>query len=1062
MMRYMKIYIVMITMAICFASHSFGQEATTKQKEAAIRGVVLESSTKHPVAGASVTISGVASDITDDQGKFGLAKTCEGAILLIKSPGYADLKIPVQGKNEFTIYLHDENFKSSSQQVYLPFGVQDITTVTSAVSVLQNDNSYSSGNTSAQAAMQDGLPGLNSVIRSGAPGAAASIFLRGFNSLNATNQPLIVVDGVPFENSTISTSLITGNLVSPLSGIDPKDIESITVLKDATSIYGSKGANGVILINMAKAKTQSTKIDFYSNLNTNFSPSTKYKMLNAWQAKTYLGDALSTSGLTASEINALPYINEEVPVVENWGVDGNEDYYTYNHNTNWQDKIFQNSVGQNYGISVRGGDNVALYALSLGYLGNGGIVKNTDYSRYNTQFNTQINMSQKIKVNANINFSISDRNLAYEAESANFNPMYVSLVKAPFTTDYAYSVYGVKSNVYSDQDVFGVTNPTALLNDPTSIKSRNWRFFQNLEGDFVINKDVTISGLFGTTFDKIRENIFLPSLGLHHDTLSTAVVTNEMQASVARYSQYSFEGRLNYSHVFNKIHALNSRVGFRYQTNRSEWDWTKAYNSTGDDMTTVNEGDIDLTKNGGDIQNWKWLSYYINGDYALRNKYFLSFNMAMDASSRFGSDASGLNVMGSVFAFFPSLSGAWLISSENFMKSFSKINLLKLRLGYSLSGNDDIGNYSWGSYYNSQNFLSYSGFVRANISNPELQWETVGKLNAGLDMALFNDRLSFSIDAYRNKTNNLLVWKTASSSAGSMSYADNDGSIQNTGFEFGVNGRLIDHASFTWNAGLTVSHYKNKVCSMSEDETLTEIANGYVRTKVGKPIGQFYGYKTNGVYATSAAADADGLSIENTNGTYSSMSAGDVRFVNVDNSDKIIGESDMVVIGDPNPDVFGTISSDFRYRRIKLGLLFTYSYGNDIYNSLRRDLESMSNYNNQTQAVLNRWTYEGQVTNMPRATWGDPMGNSRFSDRWIEDGSYIRLKTITLSYDFAMKQKFLKELQVYVTGTNLVTLTKYLGYDPEFSMDANPLYYGIDTGQMPQPRSLTFGLKIGL
>lgn len=1060
MITYIRRYILlMVIFALPFLI--YGQDEPVK--ESVITGVVLESVTLKPVAGASVTIPGIASSITDDEGKFSLSKTINGAILHVNIPGYAPQQVAVKGRKEITVLLYDKSFRPYYSQISTPFGVAENSKSTSSISVVSNKDSYKTGAVTPESVLQDGALGLNTIMRSGAPGSGGNMFLRGFNSLNATNQPLIVVDGIPFENSTIGTSLVAGNMITPLSGLDLKDIEDITILKDNTSIYGSRGANGVIFITTAKAKTQATSIDFYAHTGINMEPNTKYRMLDGRQSKNYLGEMLKSSGLyTQAQIQAMPFLNEEKPVIQDWGIEGNKDYYRYNHNTNWQDLIFRNSMTQNIGMSIKGGDDIALYALSVGYTGLEGIVKNSGFSRYTTQFNTQVNMSSSVKLNANMNFSYIEKDLQNEGLASDLNPIYVSLVKSPFMSPYVYDEQGIRSPKFEQADIFGVTNPVALVDEQTYQKSKNYRFFGNLEGIFKLNNDFSLNTIVGITFDKLRENIFLPSNGLHHPMLPTAEVTNQMQSMVGRYLQYYGDVRLTYNKTFNIDNTLTARGGFRYQSNNSEYDWVKAYNSANDNLQTIGEGDISLTQKDGSVDNWKWLSYYLNANYGFKNKYFVSLNMAIDGSSRIGKEAPGLKLFDNVFGVFPSLSGAWLISSEDFMADVDKVNLLKFRVGYTRTGNNDIGNYTSRSYYSSQNFLGYYGFTRANIANPKLKWENNTKLNAGMDVAMFNDRLNFSLDIYSNKTSDMLMWEQLDGAAGIQMHAKNDGSMKNTGIELGINGRVINNRNLKWDLGINIAHYKNKVTALSTDEKLTEIAGGYIRTKVSAPIGQFYGYKTNGVYSTTQDATNAGLSIRNENGTYTAFKAGDMRFVNVDNSDNVIDSKDMVVIGDPNPDFFGNISSNLRYKDFQLSAIFTYSVGNDIYNSLRRDLESMTEYNNQTQAIVNRWSYEGQITDIPRATWNDPMGNSRFSDRWIEDGSYLRMKTVTLSYDFPLKQKFVKALQLYVTGNNLLTFTKYLGYDPEFSASQSPLYYGIDTGMTPLMRSVLFGVKLGL
>jgi hypothetical protein len=390
-----------------------------------------------------------------------------------------------------------------------------------------------------------------------------------------------------------------------------------------------------------------------------------------------------------------------------------------------------------------------------------------------------------------------------------------------------------------------------------------------------------------------------------------------------------------------------------------------------------------------------------------------------------------------------------------------KIEKLKLRAGYSVSGNDGIGNYSARMLYTSQNFLGYNGLVMTNIANPTLKWETNSKLNAGLDVSLLKERLNISFDIFRNETKDLLIWKSNKSYYGTGVYPVNDGVLQNTGFEIGVQGRIVN-TSFKWDVEVNIARYNNRIKALSDNEIITQIAGANILTKVGSPVGLFYGYKTGGVYATSGEATAANLHIQQADGTLVPFQAGDVRFVDI-HPDGVIDEKDLTIIGDPNPDLFGSVVNKLQWKRWTVNTVFSFTYGNDVYNSVRSELESMNDFKNQTIAVKNRWSGEGHLTDTPRAVWGDPMDNARFSDRWIENGSYLRLKSLSLSYDIPFNLSFSKGwIQIYATALNLVTLTEYLGYDPEFSDQQNPLFYGIDTGLTPQPRSFIFGIKLSL
>lgn len=553
----------------------------------------------------------------------------------------------------------------------------------------------------------------------------------------------------------------------------------------------------------------------------------------------------------------------------------------------------------------------------------------------------------------------------------------------------------------------------------------------------------------------------MPQAGINHTALASGEITNESQQIRNHFTQVSSDFRLTYNKKFDYVHDLVARLGVRYQTSDAELDWGKAFNTSSDEMKRLGDGVNELAQIGGSLGNWSSISNYLNVEYGYLNKYYLSLNAAMDGSSRFGVNANGIKISNNVYGLFPSLNGAWLISSENFMNNQQLFDVLKLRAGYSITGNDDIGNYSSRYYYKSSGLLGSYGLVRGGIPNTELKWETNKKAVIGFDASLLKEKLNLSLDVYTSRTEDLIAIKELSTVSGISYGVMNDGTMQNNGIDLNISGRIIDNKVWKWDLGLNVSTYQNKLVSMSTDEEFNTIAGATVRTKVGSAVAQFYGYKTDGIFTSKAEADAAGLKIQNPDGAILPFTAGDVKFVNL-NDDKIINEEDMTVIGDANPDFFGSINSRLQWKRFSLNAQFSFMVGNDVYNALRANLESMSNTDNQTISAIYRWKLDGQQTTTPKATWADPMGNSRFSDRWIEDGSYLRLKNLTIAYNIPLKSSFITNAQIYVTGSNLLTFTKYLGTDPEFSIGQSPVYAGIDTGVTPQQRTILFGVKVGL
>jgi TonB-linked SusC/RagA family outer membrane protein len=802
-----------------------------------VSGRVLSSETGKPIPGVSVGMPDVATAITDDDGRFSLQGIVRGMAIQVSMAGYAYKEVVAGYDSVLTIRLHDESFKTMYRQVASPFGAKDWVATTAAVTAIANKENYKKAALSAESLVQDEGLGVNAVMRSGAQGAGGNMYMRGFSSISASNQPMILIDGVPYENAMVTPSLISGNNITPLAGIDVKDVETITILKDATSIYGSKGANGVILIETAKSREQATRIDFHAYGGMNLTPNTQYAMMNAWEYRSYLAEILSTGGqYSAQQIQQLPYINDQKPITQPWGIEGNVDYYRYRQETDWQKEVFRSSVNQGYYLSIKGGDNIALYALSVGYLNHDGVVKNTDFSRYSTQFNSQINVLKMLKMNTNMSFTYGDRQLVYEGERSNFNPIYVSLVKAPFMSPFRYNEQGLQTPVYEQADVFGLSNPAALLDENISVENKTYRFFGNVGATLDLTHGFDLNATFGVMFDKTRENIFLAKDGLYHTPLPSSEVTNEMQGLVSRFLQYYADAHASYRRNVGKVHSLEAHLGMRYQTNSTEGDWIKAYNSSSDDLQSLGNGNIDLASMSGVLGGWKWLSFYLNGEYAYKKRYSIAYSMALDGSSRFGKDADGINLFGNVFGAFPSLTAAWLASSEEWLSGLKELSILKLRAGYSLAGNDDVGNYSARTTYTSQNLFGYYGLIRANIANTKLKWEDNAKLNFGVDVALFNERLSLSLDVYQNTTTDMLTWEKGNEAYGIDEYVVNGGAMKNAGVELGVQARVVNSA-IKWDVGINLARYKNQVTALLEDEKLTSIVGANILTRKGEPVG---------------------------------------------------------------------------------------------------------------------------------------------------------------------------------------------------------------------------------
>jgi TonB-linked SusC/RagA family outer membrane protein len=765
----------------------------------------------------------------------------------------------------------------------------------------------------------------------------------------------------------------------------------------------------------------------------------------------YLADLLQSKGLTAGQIASLPYMNDDP---------SSPAYNSYHFDTDWQKKVFQNSMANNYFLKVTGGDNIAMYGLSVGYMKNQGIVNTTDLSRFNMRFNAGFNFTKRFTGFANLSLTYNEQNMKDQGISDKTAPVFLSLTKAPFLHDHEVDNKGVESPNLAGVDTLGVSNPAAIIKKMQAY-NKYYRFLGTIGFKYSLTSHLTASTMVGIVFDKIRENIFVPSIGVAKDTLSNAIANNRLGSQVKRLFSVYNDTRLEYNQTFNQVHKFSAMAGLRFQHNRAEQDYALGYNSATDDLVSVQNGVNALRQVGGGIGDWNWLNTYANAEYSYQDKYFLSFNMAMDGSSRFGKDAAGgIKLSGHPFALMPSIGAAWLISSEKFM-AHSPLDLLKLRGTYSISGNDDIGNYTSRQTYGSQNLLGMQGLVRNGIANTALQWETVHKINAGLDVAFLNERAGLTVDVFQSHTTNMLTYEQLGTPTGFSTVLTNDGSMKNTGIEISANYRILNRQALKWDFGVIVSTYKNKIGSVPNGQFTTDYAGATILTANGQAANQFYGYVAQGVFASDADAAKSGLQKKNYDGSYSFFKGGDVIFLDRDNN-KIIDENDRQVIGNPNPAFTGGITNRVIYKRFELNTLFTFSKGNDVYNYLRYRLEAQSGVENQLYSVNNRWRSDGQVTSTPKASWADPMGNSRFSNRWIEDGSYFRLRSISLQYYIPVKNTIVHDATVYVTGYNLFTLTKYKGFDPEFSAGSSIFAQGIDTGLDPLFRSVTLGVRVGL
>lgn len=1033
-----------------------------------VAGRVFDAATGEPLAGAQIQAYNNKNytAMTGEDGSFVIQVPEFVTSLAVKLEGYNLNQTSINGRTtNVDVYLRSDLFKAD---------YQDATTAARSVSTKGFESTPA---ITIDDEIQNRLGGdIHTMMRSANPGQGVSMFINGINSLNSNAQPLIVLDGVIFDQMYDTEMLHTGYFNNLLQAINLEDIESVEVLKNGTAIYGAKAANGVILIRTKRCRSMATRIDVNISGGVTTRPSTM-DVMGADEYRSYASELLGT---TSTKITDFKFLNP------------NPNYYYYNmyHNdTNWKDEAYKKTAwNQNYGIAIQGGDDVAAYNLSVGYMDSKSILKKNDMQRFNIRFNTDINFNKWFSTQFDASYTNVTRNLRDDGLESVFNqstlasPGFLSLAKSPFLAPYDFATDGTITSFISDADTYlnEVLGTQASLANPTAILENGEAKNKNHSDCTMINiaiapkwqptKNFYLSDRFAYTMQSFDEAYYTPIKGMPTYLASG----NEAATENSKYSLFSKHNavfndlRANWTILPNGANHLDVFGGFRFMNDTYNASYLIGDN-TGNDKTPNNStGQRNKRTKGSDV-SWRTLSYYANVNYNYKEKYYLLGQLAVESSSRFGKDAdAGVKLFGVPWGVFPSIQGAWVISNEKWFHPGKGVNMLKVNAGFESVGNDAINNSATLTYMSTAPLFTNTAtsIGLTNIGNSKLRWETTNRFTAGIEGNFINNRLNVKFNYFLSKTNNLVALGTLAYVAGlsNYQYYTNEGALKNQGFDVALNAKLIDHRNFKFDVGASIGHYKNQLTSLPEGKSsfTTTMYGATILSEVGRAAGVFYGYKTDGVYATSEAAQADGKYIINSAGNREDFKAGDMKFIDQNNDGKI-GTEDMVVIGDPNPDIFGNISLHFNIcQRFDISANFKYSLGNDIYNYQRALLENGSMFLNQTKAVNRRWTSEGQVTDVPRATYNDPMGNSRFSDRWIEDGSYLKLKNVTLSYRIPIQNEYIQGITVWAAANNLFTLTKYLGSDPEVSCGNGVLMQGIDAGYLTAGRSFHLGVKINL
>ncbi len=997
-----------------------------------VSGLVTDTKTGEPISGVNVFVKGTTSGVsTDANGRYSITLPPEKNILIFSFVGYKTKEIVVDNKTTIDIKL-SETYSELDEVVVIGYGVRKKRDITGAIASV---NSASIENTSTKdilSVLQGRAAGVQVVSNSGAPGDGISVTVRGQSSLNSGNSPLYVIDGVPVE--TNSLSLLNGwekHGLNPLADINPTDIESIEILKDAasTSIYGSRAANGVVLITTKRGKSGKAKISV--NAFSGYSWLTRMlSVLNASQWRSNVIDAYK---------NLDDYNNASTPTIPNWTIiDSLNPMNT--GDVDWQNVMYRTAKQQQVDFSVIGGNKDNQYAFTTSYLNQDGVILASNYKRITSRLNTDFKVSDRMKIGQSISYTHGKNNRINAGGTGN-NSLVISILVRPPTYSLTYPD-GSPINYF-----YGKRNPVALAKECTHLNTTN-RLIGNQYIEYKILEGLKFRANISIDYTSMKEDEFYPT------TVDYRAGYNRGAVRSINNLTWANENYLTYEKTINDDHKLSALAGFSQQEWKKEITGLDGLYFVSDNIITLNAAGTISGQNVNRTFEHGMASFFGRLMYNYRGKYLFEANIRADGSSRFGKNNR--------FGYFPSASAAWRFTDEPLLINIQKIlNDGKLRFSWGQTGNEAIGNYiSKGEFSVGKNYLDYSGSAPAVMPNDALTWETTTQYDVGLDLSFFKNRIILNTDLYLKKTKDLLFDVPIPETTGFYYITQNVGNIENKGLEFSLTSHNFT-GNFKWTSTLNLSFNRNKVVSLPK-ELLTDgyIQNGkYHILKEGESIGVLYGWKSLGVYAR----DEDNINhVKKGSAGGKEFKGGDVIWEDI-NNDNIIDNKDRQIIGNAQPDFTGGLNNDFSYKNFNLNVFFQFSYGNDIYSNLKFMRNWVFAYNNVSTNALNRWRKQGDITNYPKPTRTDPMQNTnRVSSRWIEDGSYLKLKSVSLSYK--VPSRFIKRLKVsgikaYVTAQNLITWTHYTGYDPDVSSYSN-LRLGIDDGSFPQSRTFIFGLNI--
>ncbi len=993
---------------------------TLANQQQEIKGTVKDSD-NFPLSGVNIIVKGTTTGTQSDFDGNYTIKARKGDVLQFSFIGMKTVSVTVGSSNRINITMEDDA-NALEEIVIVGYGSQKKTNVTGSISSVKAEDLVSIPTTNAVQALQGRATGV-SIINGGSPGASPTVRIRGIGTLG-DNTPTYVVDDV---------------ITSDISSLSANDIESISVLKDAstTAVYGSLGANGVIVIKTKKGKRGKTMLGFNSYVGTQFKPK-KQDLLNSEQYVSYISDMI----LNADPNAALPVRFSDTNFIRN--------------DVDYQEAIFQTGLTSNYELVASGGTKNATFRLSGGYQKQDGVLINTSLDKYNTRLSSSVSKSI-FELGENFSFTYRQQNPLINANSV--SPIENAFKMAPYLPIYDANNIGGYGELTGD-DGNTTRNPVRNLNRETQL-NKNLNVLGNLYGKAHLTKDLEYKINLGVYFsDNKFKKVELPygSGGSLYNQGNTRLTYFD-----SRGKTITLTNSLKYKKTLNENHNFEFLV-------LSETNKTKRTLLRGQGVTEFGIEDLPSGLSGGaTYSEFNKVGYLGRINYNFAGKYILAASLRADASSRFGSNNRWGN--------FPAFAAGWVISKEGFYGNENVMNYLKLRGSWGLSGNDkSAGNYGYESVLIANFFNgNVPGLAVSSVPNPDLKWEETSALNIGFDFGFLNDKITLTTEYYKNTSNDLIVFTPAADSAGSPNPTPkNIGGMTSKGFEFNL-GYKERSKEFKWSANFNLSTTDNEVTKLADNveqifngQKPNVLADGTIsRIAEGEALWHFYGYQTDGIFQSQAEVDA--------HATQANAAPGDIRFKDI-NGDGIINDEDRTVIGNPFPKITYGLSLDADYKNFDLSLLFSGVSGNDVFNATRYYLDGAAQLTNAGTAVLDRWTPTNPSTTQPRAIVGDPNQNTRVSDRYVEDGSYFRLKNISLGY--SMPQTSLQslvggtisKLRIYISAQNIFTATKYTGFDPELGPSLNigsvngdvNSELGVDRGQYPQPKSIIMGIQIKL